>query len=132
MSYPSSLDLAFGSEKATADPIGRLSFGSGNSDLPKTSEELHQLAQEGLAFFVVLYGDGTLDLSDEEHIPSTVVETLPGNLKGVVIEDPEDMSITPCTCTVSTDPLVITLNSVPVGAKGASIILRQAVNTENP
>lgn len=31
MSYPSSLDLHFGSEKFTADPIGRLSFGKGGS-----------------------------------------------------------------------------------------------------
>ncbi len=129
MSYPSSLDLAFGSEKATADPIGRLSFGKGgNSDLPKTSEELHQLAQEGLAFFVMLGADNTLDLSDTERIPSTVVETLPENLKGVVIEDPEDMSITSHTYIVTTDPLVITVNSVPEGVKGAYIILKQAVD----
>lgn len=127
MSYPSSLDLAFGSEKATADPIGRLSFGGGNSGFPKTEEELNQLVQERLAFFVMLGNGGTLNLSDEERIPSTVVETLPENLKGIVIVDPADDSVTPYTYTVDTDPLVITVNSVPENAKGAFIILKQAV-----
>jgi hypothetical protein len=131
MSFPYCVDLAFGSEKPTADPYSHNSFGAGkggNSDLPKTSEELHQLAQEGLAYFVMLNEDGTLDLSDEGRIPSTVIETLPGNLKGVVFEDPADESVAFCTYKVTTDPLVITLNSIPADAKGAYIILKQAVN----
>lgn len=131
MSFPYCVDLAFGSEKPTADPYSHNSFGAGkggNSGLPKTSEELEQAVREGLAYFVMLNEDGTLDLSDEERIPSTVVETLPGNLKGVVIEDPEDESVTSYTYTVTTDPLVITVNSVPANAKGAFIVLKQAVD----
>lgn len=129
MSYPSSLDLAFGSEKATADPIGRLSFGKGGRSLPTTPEELLQAQEAGLAYFALFGAGGTLNLSDEQSIPSTVVETLPDNLNGVVIEDPEDDSVTPYTYTVTTDPsLVITVNSVPEIAKGAFIILKQAVD----
>ena len=131
MSFPYCVDLAFGSEKPTADPYSHNSFGAGkggNSGLPKTSEELEQSVREGLAYFVMLNNDGTLDLSDEKRIPSTVVETLPGNLKGVVFEDPLDESVASCTYTVTTDPLVITLNPIPERIKGVSIILKQAVD----
>ncbi len=64
MSYPYSLDLIFGSEKATVDPFGRLSFGSGgDSPTPEPTESywrtssfnitsmLHDYAGEGLGTF---------------------------------------------------------------------------------
>ena len=127
MSYPSSLDLAFGSEKFTSDPFSHLSFSKGDRSLPTTQEELYQLAQNGLAHFALFGAGNTLDLSDGERIPIMVVESLPENLKGIVILDPEDESVTSHTYTVTTDPLVITVNSVPENAKGAYIILKQAV-----
>lgn len=132
MSFPYVLDLAFGSEKATVDPQGRLSFGKGggSTGLPTTLDELMQAQDDGLAYLVGFDPDnwGTLNLNDEAKIPSTVVETLPENLKGVVILDQEDESVTSHTFTVTTDPLVITVNSVPEDIINAFIILKQAVD----
>ena len=128
MSYPSSLDLAFGSEKATADPMGRLSFGKGGRSLPTTQEELQELEQEGLAYTAQLQGDAIwLDLG---KLPDEVIESLPDNLLGVVCGEGElrELSFT----VTSTDPLTIKVSSEPVFEETVSLILKQAVNTENP
>lgn len=133
MSYPSSLDLAFGSEKFTADPFSHLSFGSTNggggddSGLPTTESELQELEQAGMAYYVLMnMENGALILSDTESIPANVVETLPENLKGIVTtEEP----VRALTYIVNSDPLSIILDPIPSG-KGVWVILKNAVNDE--
>ena len=53
MSFPYTLDLSFGSEKATADSFGRVSFGaSGGGEgtkIPTTIDELNALVESGKA-----------------------------------------------------------------------------------
>ena len=122
MSFPYVLDLAFDSEKATADPIGRLSFGKGSSRLPTTLQELAEMEQEGLAIFLEMNGS-TLDLSDRERISQAQVDSLPENLAGVVAE-----STYPLDYTVSENPLTITLTGKILVMKGAYIILKQAID----
>ena len=128
MSYPSSLDLAFGSEKATADPQGRLSFGDGNSGFPKTEEELNQLAQEGLAYLVstdpVDSASATVILDDQ---PFT--DTLPDNLKGfmaIVLRDENTELIKVPYEITSSDPLEITVTGVS-SDDAVYILLKQAI-----
>lgn len=129
MSYPSSLDLAFGSEKATADPFGRLSFGSGNSGFPKTEEELMDLVEEGLAYQVSVEpkdsSSATVILDDQ---PFT--DTLPDNLKGfmaIVLGDENTELIKVPYEITSSDPLEITVTGVSPD-DAVFILLKQAVN----
>ena len=136
MSYPSSLDLAFGSEKFTADPISHLSFGSTNggddSGLPTTEVELQELGQDGMAYYVLMnMENGALILSDTASIPANVVETLPENLKGIVTTEDasEDEPVRALTYIVNSDPLSIIPDPVPSGL-GVWIILKNAVNDE--
>ena len=83
MSYPSSLDLAFGSEKAAADPISPAVELMSDSSLPKTQEELNELIQLGLASECSVNASfGMIDNVDPE-----VSATLPQNLKGIVVLD---------------------------------------------
>lgn len=131
MSYPSSLDLAFGSEKATADPMGRLSFGKGggSTDLPTTPDELNEMIGKGLAVAVLLNGS-TLDLSDRERISQAQVDSLPENLSGIVYKEPPEDLIESLSYSVSTDPsleIIITsvLEEMP---KSVFLILKQAVD----
>lgn len=53
MSFPYTLDLSFGSEKATADSFGRVSFGvSGGGEgtkIPTNVDELNALVESGKA-----------------------------------------------------------------------------------
>lgn len=139
MSYPSSLDLAFGSEKFTADPFSHLSFGSTNggggddSGLPTTESELQELEQAGMAYYVLMnMENGALILSDTESIPANVVETLPENLKGIVTTEDvvsEEEPVRALTYIVNSDPLSIILDPIPSG-KGVWVILKNAVNDE--
>lgn len=139
MSYPSSLDLAFGSEKFTADPFSHLSFGSTNgeggddSGLPTTESELQELEQAGMAYYVLMNMEsGALILSDTESIPANVVETLPENLKGIVTTEDvvsEEEPVRALTYIVNSDPLSIILDPIPSG-KGVWVILKNAVNDE--
>lgn len=138
MSYPSSLDLAFGSEKFTADPFSHLSFGSTNggggddSGLPTTEAELQELEQAGMAYYVLMnMENGALILSDTASIPANVVETLPENLKGVVTTEDvsEEEPVRALTYIVNSDPLSIILDPIPFG-KGVWVILKNAVNDE--
>lgn len=144
MSYPSSLDLAFGSEKFTADPFSHLSFGSTNggggddSGLPTTESELQELEQAGMAYYVLMnyvlmnMESGALILSDTERIPANVVETLPENLKGIVTTEDvvsEEEPVRALTYIVNSDPLSIILDPIPSG-KGVWVILKNAVNDE--
>lgn len=139
MSYPSSLDLAFGSEKFTADPFSHLSFGSTNggggddSGLPTTESELQELEQAGMAYYVLMNMEsGALILSDTERIPANVVETLPENLKGIVTTEDvvsEEEPVRALTYIVNSDPLSIILDPIPSG-KGVWVILKNAVNDE--
>lgn len=133
MSYPSSLDLAFGSEKATADSIGRLSFGKGSSTkIPTNEEELNEMIQEGLASPSLLNIDGdtvTLDLND---INPAVLESLPSNLAGIVCTDLEsEDALIQLSYSVETDPeliITITTSPLPEGAsKGVTLILKKAI-----
>jgi hypothetical protein len=53
MSFPYTLDLSFGSEKATADSFGRVSFGASGGDegtkIPTNVDELNALVESGKA-----------------------------------------------------------------------------------
>lgn len=52
MSFPYFLDLSFGSEKATADSFGRVSFGASGGEgtkIPTTIDELNALVDSGKA-----------------------------------------------------------------------------------
>ena len=138
MSFPYVLDLAFGSEKFTADPFSHLSFGSTNgggddSGLPTTESELQELEQAGMAYYVLMnMENGALILSDTERIPANVVETLPENLKGIVTTEDiisEEEPVRALTYIVNSDPLSIILDPIPFG-KGVWVILKNAVNDE--
>lgn len=129
MSYPSSLDLAFGSEKSTADPQGRLSFGGGNSGFPKTEEELFALVEDGLAYQVSIdpidSSSATVILDDQ---PFT--DTLPDNLKGfmaIVLGDENTELIKIPYEINSSDPLEITVTGVS-SDDSVYILLKQAVD----
>lgn len=53
MSFPYTLDLSFGSEKPTADSIGRVSFGGSNSSkVPTTQDEINALLEERKAVVI--------------------------------------------------------------------------------
>lgn len=52
MSFPYTLDLSFGSEKATADSFGRVSFGASGGEgtkIPTNVDELNALVESGKA-----------------------------------------------------------------------------------
>ena len=129
MSYPSSLDLAFGSEKFTADPISHISFGSGNSGFPKTEEELIDLLEDGLAYQVSIdpidSSSATVILDDQ---PFT--DTLPDNLKGfmaIVLGDENTEFIKVPYEITSSDPLEITVTGVS-SDDAVYILLKQAID----
>lgn len=129
MSYPSSLDLAFGSEKFTADPISHISFGSGNSGFPKTEEELLDLVEAHLAYQVSIEpidsSSSTVILDDQ---PFT--DTLPDNLKGfmaIVLGDENTELIKVPYEITSSDPLEITVTGVS-SDDAVYILLKQAID----
>lgn len=129
MSFPYVLDLAFGSEKATVDPQGRLSFGGGNLGFPKTEEELFALVEDGLAYQVSIdpidSSSATIILDDQ---PFT--DTLPDNLKGfmaIVLGDENTELIKIPYEINSSDPLEITVTGVS-SDDAVYILLKQAVD----
>ena len=97
MSYPFSLDLHFGSEKATVDPIGRISFGKGGrSSLPTTVEDFLALMEERRVFSVNLNNDHEWN----GYIPLLKIlvgDTLQDMVLGFVsLDDPSDTTtVTP-------------------------------------
>ena len=110
MSYPYDLDIMFGSEKATADPYGRMNHHS--SGLPTTEEELTEMLESGQAFSVS-QTDFIVDLSG---LTEGALASLPGNLAGLVtvITGEEDSSqVVPVNYTVEGEgsDTVITIDS---------------------
>ncbi len=128
MSFPYVLDLAFGSEKPTADPQGRLSFGKSSSRLPTTIEEVEEMREKGLAVVVNL-NKNIVDLSDRERITQEQVDSLPENLSGIIYQKLPENLIEPLSYNVSTDPsLEIYITSVlEIMPKYVFLILKQAV-----
>lgn len=136
MSYPSSLDLAFGSEKATADPISHISFGKGGRSLPTTPEELNELVEEGYAVNVSLHENQqqemVVNLEDMQERNPEVYGSLPQNYVGLVKkewnEELGEQVVSEVPTTVVTDPeLVIKVTGEP-GKAEFYMILKQAVD----
>lgn len=87
MSYPYVLDLSFGSEKATADPIAHVAVSATSSapvEIPTTRAELETLISEGTAVGSLTVNSDTKAV---EGISEAVAATLPDNLLGVVTDD---------------------------------------------
>lgn len=120
MSYPSSLDLAFGSEKATADTISYANLAGSNS-LPKTQEEIDALVEQGLAYECTINACH----GGVESLDDPVLSTLPYNLKGMVcVLDNEVVRLS--YHFVGNQVVVDNFNSYINGT--AYVILKQAVD----
>lgn len=134
MSYPYDLDLAFSSEKATADSNTSRVNETTPSGLPKTQEEVEELIAQGLAVQAPVE-ELVVNL---EGLDPEVASSLPGNLKGIMMDDIEsEGAVKSVNYTVTGDPqdpehpLTITLES-DEPPKSVYLILKEAVNTENP
>lgn len=76
MSFPYVLDLSFGSEKPTADPLGRISFGGGNEPQPPlpTEGDLydHYIDLEGYSKNILVQEGDRYYWATEEYTPSNI------------------------------------------------------------
>jgi hypothetical protein len=135
MSYPSSLDLSFGSEKPTVDPQGRLSFGKCGGSLPTTLDELNNLIDEGKAVNVRIrenqQQEFVVNLGNMQEQNPEVYASLPQNYVGLVKKEWDaelgEQVVSELPTTVVTDPeLVIKVTEIP-GKAEYFMILKQAV-----
>ena len=138
MSFPYVLDLSFGSEKSTADPQGRLSFGKGggSTDLPTTPDELNNLIDEGKAVYVMILENQqqefVVDLENMQKENPEVYASLPQNYVGLVKKEWNaelgEQVVSELPTTVVTDPELVINVTEDLDKAEIYMILKQAVD----